>query len=132
MPANFEVVFVANGRYWPISLAPEGPKPGRVVTNFRMFVGLWANGQARPRSRSAPVPAKAVDLRKRRRFILFTSWAQSCCAEHAWDGGRELHELTSRAKRGTGVLSAITEEGGFFVTFVLRKANRMFFPTTSF
>ncbi len=40
-------VLVANGRYCPILLAPAGPTPGRVVTNFRMLVGLWANGYAR-------------------------------------------------------------------------------------
>src|ERR1035437_435411 len=132
MPANFEVVFVASGRYWPILLAPEGPRPGRVVTNLRMFVGLWANGQTRPRSISAPVPTKAVDLRKRRRFMVSTSLAQCCFGEYAWDLGRELHELTSRAKQGIGALSAIAGKGRFFVTFVLRKANRIFFPTTSF
>jgi hypothetical protein len=27
-------------------LAPEGPKPGKLITNFRMFVGLWAKGYA--------------------------------------------------------------------------------------
>src|ERR1039458_7020673 len=124
MPAKFEVVFVANGRYWPILLAPEGPRPGRVVTNLRMFVGLWANGQARPRSRSAPVPAKAVDLRKRRRFIVSTSLTQSCCGELAGNPGRELHELTSRTKRGIGALSAIAGKSGFFVPFVVRKVNK--------
>src|SRR6266568_1231625 len=107
MPAKFDVVFVASGMYWPKLLAPEGPTPGRVVTNLRMFVGLWANGHARPRSISAPVPAKAVDLRKRRLFIISISWAQSCCGMHAWDPGRGLHELTSRAERGTGTLSAM-------------------------
>src|ERR1019366_2327420 len=132
MPANFEVVFVASGRYWPILLASEGPRPGRVVTNLRMFVGLWANGQTRPRSISAPVPTKAVDLRKRRRFIVSTSLAQCCLGEYAWDLGRELHELASRAKQGIGASSAIAGKGRFFVTFVLRKANRIFFPTTSF
>jgi MFS family permease len=38
--SNVWVVFVANGMYCPMLFAPAGPRPGRVVTNFLILVGL--------------------------------------------------------------------------------------------
>src|SRR5579884_4293890 len=59
-PANEALVFVASGMYCPILLAPDGPRPGSVVTNFLMFVGLWAKAHARgliPMRAAAPALA---------------------------------------------------------------------------
>jgi hypothetical protein len=51
---------------------------------------------------------------------------------NTWELAGEFHELTSRAKRGTGSLLEIAGNRGFFVTFVLRNANEIFFPTSSY
>src|SRR6266699_1302200 len=58
-------------------LAPEGPKPGRVVMNFRIFVGLWANAQTRSvqraRYKAAPAPAVAANFMKCRLLCMGNS-----------------------------------------------------------
>ena len=47
--------------YCPIWFAPEGPKPGKLTTNLRILVGLWAKGYALriPHVKPAAAPAAA-------------------------------------------------------------------------
>src|SRR2546430_11961365 len=40
-------------------LAPEGPKPGRVVMNFRIFLGLWANAQTRSEEHTSELQSQS-------------------------------------------------------------------------
>src|ERR1700693_2548626 len=57
--------------------APAGPNPGSVTTNFRMFVGLCANGNAlRERARTAPA---AVPRDSSCRLVI-VMWVPLTCA----------------------------------------------------
>src|SRR5262249_17870285 len=78
-PANGIVCLVARGRYWPISLAPVGPSPGRRTANLRMLFGVCAKAKARvpPKGRASatPVPAKAVIFRNFLLLVIHSSKA---------------------------------------------------------